>query len=137
MLNKTKFMLAAALVAYLSYGSIVSYFREYVPQDRMGGVNTHLANALVDYLRKQPAGTRVWFLAPPRMGYKGFELLDFLARHVDGKDVIDPITELAGVPPALRLASPEQPPNRPCLIGLRACRAARCACVDQACLRHA
>ena len=91
---------AAALLLYLAVVSANGYFREYLPREIMGGVNTGAANALAYYLDHQLAGTNVWFLGAPRMYYYGNEQLSFLVRDVTAKDVLDPIGDVAGVPPA-------------------------------------
>jgi hypothetical protein len=88
-----------ALLAYLSATSVDSYFNDYVPHERLGGVNTHAANALAVYLKEQPAGTRVYFMAPPRMYYRGFALLQFIARDAIGQDVLEKVRKAADVPP--------------------------------------
>jgi len=91
----------AAFIAYLSAVSINSYFNDYIPHERLGGVNTHAANALAVYLKEQPAGAKVYFPGPPRMSYRGFATLSFIARDVIGQDVTPTLQIPQTVPPAI------------------------------------
>jgi hypothetical protein len=89
----------AVVVIGLMSWNLLHYFG---PTDAplYGDMNSQTATELAYYLRSLPAGTTVYFLAPPRMFYGGFQSLAFIARGARGVDVIPPLTD-GSPPPAL------------------------------------
>jgi hypothetical protein len=66
------------------------YFSEYIPARGSGDANTQVASQLGRYLADYPEGAQVFFFGPPRMGYRGFSTIPFLAPQVKGEDVTKP-----------------------------------------------
>jgi hypothetical protein len=101
----------AAVVLGLTAWNLFHYFG---PKERplYGDTNSQTATELGYYLRSQPTGTTVYFLAPPRMFYGGFQSLAFIARGARGVDVIQPLDDEFPTPPlsssAIFAALPER-----------------------------
>jgi 4-amino-4-deoxy-L-arabinose transferase-like glycosyltransferase len=83
---------AALAVAGLVGWNLFHYFG---PKEHplYGDANSQTATHLAYYLRAMPTGTTVYFLAPPRMFYGGFQSLPFIARGARGVDVVDPLSD--------------------------------------------
>lgn len=88
------------------------YFRRYVRSGEALDDNTEVAMALAARLAREPAGTRVYFLGPPRMGFASIPTLPFLAPHAVPTDVDAPLLAPPAWPresgPSLVVALPER-----------------------------
>lgn len=91
-----------AAVAVLAVGAVhaAGFFRVDDELYRYGDLNSLVATDLADELRGEPPGTRVYTAFAPRMGFRTHATVPFLAPHVDGHDVGDPITTPGDVPDA-------------------------------------
>jgi hypothetical protein len=93
--------LSFLLVGGLSGHELRSYFLDFVPREQIGRVNTQIAMALARRLSEAPAGTHLWFMGAPHMFYDGFSTFRYLAPHVTGSDVVQPIRRRSDVPAPL------------------------------------
>lgn len=104
--------LAAIVLAASAALDLNLYFRRYVPSGEALDDNTEVAMALADRLAREPTGTRVYFLGPPRMGFASIPTLPYLAPHVSPTDVDAPLSEPPAWPasstPTLVVALPER-----------------------------
>jgi 4-amino-4-deoxy-L-arabinose transferase-like glycosyltransferase len=80
--------IALAIILIAAGLDLRFYFVDYARGPGQGDVNTQVATSLGRYLTGYPAGGRVFFFGPPRMGYRGFSTLPYLAPQVQGQDVI-------------------------------------------------
>jgi 4-amino-4-deoxy-L-arabinose transferase-like glycosyltransferase len=83
------------LIAVLAASSIHFYFVDYTPTRRYGSENGETATMMGYYLRDLDEGTNAYLFGPPRMYYQ-FGTMPFLAPHVQGRDVIEPLGGLPG-----------------------------------------
>jgi 4-amino-4-deoxy-L-arabinose transferase-like glycosyltransferase len=85
---------AAAVAAALALGahSAWDYFARYTPSRVFGNPDALLATELGRWARRDlPQGARLVFFGAPRI-YVGFATIPFLAPHVEGVDVLEPLT---------------------------------------------
>lgn len=85
-------LLALALVVFSLAQDLRFYFGRYAPTIGQGDPNTQVASTLGRHLQGYPAGTTAYFFGPPRMSYRGFSTLRFLAPNVEAIDVAEAIT---------------------------------------------
>ena len=70
------------------------YFVEVPHFFVLGGENTEVATAVAVYLRDFPEKPPfVYFIGPPRMGYRSHATIPYLVPEGDGMDIWDPLTE--------------------------------------------
>jgi hypothetical protein len=79
------------LIAILAVSSIHFYFVQYTPSRRYGSENGETATMMGYYLRDLDEGTRAYLFGPPRIYYQ-FGTMPFLAPHVDGHDIVEPLS---------------------------------------------
>ena len=79
------------LIAILAVSSIHFYFVEYTPARRYGSENGETATMMGYYLRDLDEGTQIYLFGPPRIYYQ-FGTMPFLAPHVEGRDIVEPIS---------------------------------------------
>ncbi len=82
---------ACALLAGYA-GDLHFYFREYAPLASRGDLNTQVATEVARRIAAYPARARLYFFGAPRMTYQGFSTMRFVAPHVEGIDVLEPLT---------------------------------------------
>lgn len=82
---------ACALVVGLGF-DLNFYFREYAPMASRSDPNTQVATEVARRIATYPAGSQLYFFAAPRMAYRGFATMQFVAPHVEGIDVLQPLT---------------------------------------------
>jgi len=91
---------ASLLVMALITGqSAFFYFVRYTPSHVYGGVNTEVAHRMGLYLQELGPGHYCYFLGAPRM-YLGFATISYLARDLQGSDVLEPLADPADLAPA-------------------------------------
>jgi len=91
---------ASLLVMALITGqSAFFYFVRYTPSQVYGGVNTEVAHRMGLYLQELGPGHYCYFLGAPRM-YLGFATISYLARDLQGSDVLEPLADPADLAPA-------------------------------------
>jgi hypothetical protein len=76
------------------------YFHAPTELRLYGDSNTLVATQLAYQLRAMGGDPTVYFHAPPRMWYYGFQTLPFIARHARGIDVENPV-DAESRPPSL------------------------------------
>lgn len=91
-LRPALFGIVALVLAGSSILDLDLYFRRYVRSGESLDDNTEVAMALAARLAREPAGTRVYFLGPPRMGFASIPTLPYLAPHVVPTDVAEPLS---------------------------------------------
>jgi 4-amino-4-deoxy-L-arabinose transferase-like glycosyltransferase len=79
------------LVAVLAVSSIRFYFVEYTPTRRYGSENGETATMMGYYLREMDEGTQAYLFGPRRIYYQ-FGTMPFLAPHVEGENVVEPLS---------------------------------------------
>jgi 4-amino-4-deoxy-L-arabinose transferase-like glycosyltransferase len=79
------------LIAVLAVSSIHFYFVEYTPARRYGSENGETATMMGYYLRELNEGTRAYLFGPPHIYYR-FGTMPFLAPHVEGHDIVEPLS---------------------------------------------
>ncbi|OGO04527.1 MAG: hypothetical protein A2Y73_01600 [Chloroflexi bacterium RBG_13_56_8] len=84
--------ISLVLLAVACYGSLHFYFAEYAPSSQFSDLNTEVADQMGKYLRALGPEYRCYFFGAPRM-YYGHATIPFLARGVEGLDIIEPIPE--------------------------------------------
>jgi hypothetical protein len=102
--------LGALALGLLMLVDLNYYFRQVYPAYVLGGGNTVAATAIAQDLRAQ-APADVFFFGFPRMGYASLSTIPYLAPHMRGNDVIEPLTAPADLPvtgPALFVFLPER-----------------------------
>jgi 4-amino-4-deoxy-L-arabinose transferase-like glycosyltransferase len=85
-------IISLALALFVSYQSAHFYFAVYTPSHEFAGVNTEVADRMGRYLRVLGPGYQCYFFGAPRM-YYGFATIPFIARGVQGTDVLEPIQD--------------------------------------------
>jgi 4-amino-4-deoxy-L-arabinose transferase-like glycosyltransferase len=92
---------AATLVLLLlvTCQSAFFYLVRYTPSHVYGGANTEVAHRMGLYLRGLGPGYYCYFLGAPRM-YLGFATIPYLARDLQGSDVLEPLSDPAWLLPA-------------------------------------
>jgi hypothetical protein len=82
----------AGLIAVAAVSSINFYFLDYSERrtEGYGGPNTEVATEMALYLKRIGVDHHVFFFGPPRM-YMGFPTIPFIARGVQGTDVLKPL----------------------------------------------
>jgi len=80
-----------ALVASLVFINYNFYFNKYTHSHIFGGLNTEVADGMGKYLRSLGTGWHCYFHGAPRM-YYGFATIPFIAREMEGSDVLEPLT---------------------------------------------
>jgi len=83
-------MILVLLIAI--WNDLAFYFGDYTANRCFGDLNTETATALGYYLAEQEPGLKVYFFAPPRMGYRSHSTIPYLAPDAIGQDVPTPIT---------------------------------------------
>ena len=85
---------AAAFLLWLMLTDLHFYFfRVYQNGYILGGINTELATSIAHYLRDQPVqGQQVYFFGFPRMGYASLSTIPYLAPHMRGIDINEPLS---------------------------------------------
>jgi hypothetical protein len=78
-------------ITILALSSIRFYFLEYTPSRRYGSENGETATMMGYYLRDLEDGTQAYLVGPPRIYYQ-FGTMPFLAPHVEGRDIIEPLS---------------------------------------------
>jgi len=78
------------LAVVLAVGTVRFYFTEFTPSRRYGSPNGETATMMGHYLQELEPETQVYFLGAPRM-YWSFGTMSFLAPHVSGQDVVEPL----------------------------------------------
>lgn len=79
----------ALLTGYASEARF--YFADYAPRAGQHDANTLVATAVARHIAKHPPGSRLYFFGAPRMTYDGFATMRFIAPHVEGHDVLQPL----------------------------------------------
>jgi hypothetical protein len=88
-------------ILWLAMADVRFYFGELDNFYTLGGVNTAVATELAIFLRPQ-APHDVYFLGHPRMNYASHATVPYLAPHMHGRDLNDPLT----APPLWLLRQP-------------------------------
>jgi hypothetical protein len=83
--------LAGLAVVALCLWNVHYYFHAPTELRLYGDSNTLIATQLAYYLRAMGGEPTVYFHAPQRMWYYGFQTLPFIARKAKGIDVEDPV----------------------------------------------
>lgn len=83
--------ITAVIFLVISYQDLEYYFFQAPQNYIFGGVNTLVATEVADYLSERPADERVYFFGLPRMGYFSHSTVPYLAPHIVGIDVADPL----------------------------------------------
>jgi len=86
------YLLAACALVAGCVADLNFYFREYAPLASRGDPNTQVATAVARRMVTYPAGAQLYFFGAPRMSYQGFATMAFVAPHVAGTDVLEPLT---------------------------------------------
>ncbi len=104
--------LAGVVLIGLSAWNLHYYFHAPTQLRLYGDPNTMVATELAYQLRSLGEGFTVYFHAPPRMWYYGFQTLPFIARHATGIDVEQPLDSQTKAPslkgPTLFVFVPER-----------------------------
>jgi 4-amino-4-deoxy-L-arabinose transferase-like glycosyltransferase len=81
-----------AILAMVALGAdeLRFYLNDYTPESEFGGVNTLVAQELVDYLQDKSSAYQVFFFGHPRMGYHSISSTVFLAPHIEGINITEP-----------------------------------------------
>ncbi|MDX1665186.1 MAG: glycosyltransferase family 39 protein [Candidatus Promineifilaceae bacterium] len=96
-------LLALVVMVTVVVGDLHYYFFEVYDSYTLGGPNTRTATAIGNYLRGESDTVEtVYFFGPPRMSYRGFSTIPYLAPALEGHDVTAPLT----TPPAWELSDP-------------------------------
>jgi 4-amino-4-deoxy-L-arabinose transferase-like glycosyltransferase len=78
----------------ISANNFYFYMNTVSPNSTLGGLNTLVANTLSSYLVKEvdiSSNAQIAFWGLPRMGYESISTLPFLAPHVEGLTMVNPI----------------------------------------------
>jgi hypothetical protein len=78
-------------ITILALSSIHFYFLEYTPSRRYGSENGETATMMGYHLRDLEEGTQAYLAGPPRIYYQ-FGTMPFLAPHVEGRDIVEPLS---------------------------------------------
>lgn len=84
-------LIAVSLVCLALVGTVY-YFHRLMPKRLYGSLNGEVATEMGYYLRELGPDYRCYFFGPGRM-YYGFATIPFIARGVEGQDVLQPISE--------------------------------------------
>jgi len=66
------------------------YYQEYTPKSEFSGFNGMVAQTLANRVKKEPAGTELYFSGAPVMGYESISSLPYLAPQVSYVNVNSP-----------------------------------------------
>ncbi len=82
---------AIAVLALAAWGDLRFYFGDYTIGTAFGDINTETAQQLAELLAEKDADTFVYFLGG-RMGFRSHSNVPYLAPHVDGSDLPEPLS---------------------------------------------
>ncbi|MBK9054068.1 MAG: glycosyltransferase family 39 protein [Chloroflexi bacterium] len=90
---------AAAFLLWLMLTDLHYYFFQvYQSGYVLGGINTEAATEIAVYLREHPQqGQVVYFYGLPRMGYSTHSTIPYLAPHMYGIDIMEPLPTAPGI----------------------------------------
>lgn len=91
-------MLVAATTVLIAGWHLNWYFAEPNPVAVSSDTNTQIANLLAHQAAAHGAGLTVYFAGVPRMSYRGFNNIPYIAPDADGIDVVEPWTAVGPVP---------------------------------------
>lgn len=80
---------ALILIAWIMLSETGYYFTGVYDHYLLGGHNTLVATRIAGLLQEETAPTQVVFHGAPRMGYRSFSTMPYLAPHVEGLDVAE------------------------------------------------
>ncbi|MGQ9826645.1 MAG: glycosyltransferase family 39 protein [Roseiflexus sp.] len=83
---------SVAIIALLAGWSINFYFRDYTPRRAYGWTNTEVATRVAHFINDQSTPVYVYLFAPPRI-YLGNGSIRFIARDLQGRDILEPVTD--------------------------------------------
>lgn len=102
---------ALALLAVAAVMDLRFYFFDYSQNRRFADNNTLVAHRMGNFLQEQPDVIPVYFLGPPRMGFRSHGSLPFLAPAYEGFDVPQPANAASDIEwqvPAIFVVLPER-----------------------------
>lgn len=89
--NRYGYLLAACALIAGCIADLNFYFLEFAPFASRGDPNTQIATEVARRILTYPAGSQLYFFGAPRMTYQGFSTIKFVAPHVEGTDVLEPL----------------------------------------------
>ncbi|MFC1463285.1 MAG: ArnT family glycosyltransferase [Candidatus Brachytrichaceae bacterium NZ_4S206] len=89
--NRYGYLLAACALVAGCIADLNFYFREFAPVASRGDPNTQVATEVARRIATYPVGAQLYFFGAPRMTYQGFSTMKFIAPHVEGTDVLEPL----------------------------------------------
>ncbi|MCS6848010.1 MAG: glycosyltransferase family 39 protein [Anaerolineae bacterium] len=89
--NRYGYLLAVCALIAGCIADLNFYFREFAPVASRGDPNTQIATEVARRISAYPAGSQLYFFGAPRMTYQGFSTIKFVAPHVEGTDVLEPL----------------------------------------------
>jgi hypothetical protein len=84
-------VISLVIVILLAASDANFYFNDFSKRGDYAGANTAIAQHLATLLAARPEGTQVAFFGVPRMGYRSIPTLPYLAPHVIGIDMVQPL----------------------------------------------
>ncbi len=90
--QRTATAVGLALILFVAVADVRFYFNDLYEFYSLGGVNTEVATAVAHYLRDHPQGAQdVYFVGSPRMRYDSHSTIPYLAPHMLGRDIVEPL----------------------------------------------
>jgi 4-amino-4-deoxy-L-arabinose transferase-like glycosyltransferase len=89
----------ATVVAALMVWNLAVFFQDTNTTDVWGDLNSTVADELAHTLDGVPAGTAVYTAFAPRMSFASHSTVPYLADHVVGVDLVEPLRSISDVPP--------------------------------------
>lgn len=83
-------LVLGALALSLAVANVQFYFLDFSPSRRYGSENGETATMIGHYLRELEGEYQIFFFGAPRI-YWNFGTMSFLAPHVPGEDVLEPL----------------------------------------------